>query len=179
MIYIPLVPITVNRFASLHNPGLLESICFWNEKLSSELRLLRERYVNILGFPFQNVDISSGLKDAKDDAGDPESRHKGMLETENLLQSAEFKFYEFHSFVMQRHLECLPVTTFGSLLALAIELLSEPLYIHVERSASSSGIALPFSSKHILHSSLSNLKLEIWECEWPFKIHLFIEGREY
>uniref|UniRef100_M0ZYG0 Uncharacterized protein n=1 Tax=Solanum tuberosum TaxID=4113 RepID=M0ZYG0_SOLTU len=26
---------------------------------------------------------------------------------------------------MQRHLECLPVTTFGSLLALAIELLSE------------------------------------------------------
>ncbi|KAH0766235.1 hypothetical protein KY290_002223 [Solanum tuberosum] len=151
MIYIPLVPITVNRFASLHNPGLLESICFWNEKLSSELRLLRERYVNILGFPFQNVDISSGLKDAKDDAGDPESRHKGMLETENLLQEQQ-------------------VLMFGR---------GKPLYIHVERSASSSGIALPFSSKHILHSSLSNLKLEIWECEWPFKIHLFIEGREY
>ncbi|KAH0744388.1 hypothetical protein KY290_032381 [Solanum tuberosum] len=91
MIYIPLVPITVNRFASRHNPGLLESICFWNEKLLSELRLLRERYVNILGFPFQNVDVSSGLKDAKDDAGDPESRHKGMLETENLVN--ELKKY--------------------------------------------------------------------------------------
>ncbi|KAG5606252.1 hypothetical protein H5410_027744 [Solanum commersonii] len=39
--------------------------------------------------------------------------------------SAECKFYEFDSFVMQRHLECLTVTTFGSLFALTIVLLSE------------------------------------------------------
>ncbi|KAH0712687.1 hypothetical protein KY289_008646 [Solanum tuberosum] len=60
MIYIPLVPITVNRFASLHNPDDV---------------YLKPDY----------------LPHFEDDAGDPESRHKGMLETENLVN--ELKKY--------------------------------------------------------------------------------------